>query len=276
MLKFFRRIRQQLIVKGNLKRYLIYAIGEILLVVIGILIALQINNWNEERKSNTQIHILLDNLAKSIEEDKEYLNTTANLHEFRSNSLTRLYQTTLATKHSYSPIRQISKLENNRYWNGPYPDTVNVDFAKLTMIYSGIHDEVVINKNVLDELKSTGLFSALKNNSLKASINSYYSFVNRHFLIDDWNKDLSVSWRHFLRDEYGVLTMELYNNDNPYDLVRNNEPIRIRIYEMIGPARFRSNNASEAIKLAEDLLIEIHKYQKKNNASTKRTEDKNN
>jgi hypothetical protein len=52
MIKFFRRIRQKLINEGNLKRYLIYAIGEILLVVIGILIALQINNWNEGQKTH--------------------------------------------------------------------------------------------------------------------------------------------------------------------------------------------------------------------------------
>ena len=47
MLKFFRRIRQKLIAENKVGKYLIYAIGEIVLVVIGILIALWINNWNE-------------------------------------------------------------------------------------------------------------------------------------------------------------------------------------------------------------------------------------
>ena len=50
MIKFFRRIRQKLLNEGNLKRYLIYAIGEILLVMIGILLALQVNNWNESNR----------------------------------------------------------------------------------------------------------------------------------------------------------------------------------------------------------------------------------
>jgi len=50
MINFFRRIRQNLLSEGKTGKYLKYAIGEIILVVIGILIALSINNWNEERK----------------------------------------------------------------------------------------------------------------------------------------------------------------------------------------------------------------------------------
>ena len=50
MLKFFRNIRRKLISEGKLRRYLVYALGEILLVVIGILIALQVNNWNQVQK----------------------------------------------------------------------------------------------------------------------------------------------------------------------------------------------------------------------------------
>ncbi len=52
MIKFFRKIRQNMIKENKVSKYFIYAIGEIVLVVIGILIALQINNWNEQRKSN--------------------------------------------------------------------------------------------------------------------------------------------------------------------------------------------------------------------------------
>ena len=59
MLGFLRRIRRSLIDQGHLKKYFIYAIGEIILVVAGILIALQINNWNEQRKSRTEAQQLL-------------------------------------------------------------------------------------------------------------------------------------------------------------------------------------------------------------------------
>ena len=61
MIKFFNNIRSTLIDEGNMKRYLIYAIGEIVLVVLGILIALQINNWNTERLNR---HIEKDYLSE--------------------------------------------------------------------------------------------------------------------------------------------------------------------------------------------------------------------
>ncbi|WP_281541910.1 DUF6090 family protein [Maribacter aestuarii] len=70
MIKFFRKIRQNLLSEGKTGKYLKYAIGEIILVVIGILIALQINNWNEDRKSEAKKQDyyvqLLDDLSNDI------------------------------------------------------------------------------------------------------------------------------------------------------------------------------------------------------------------
>ncbi len=73
MLKFFRKIRQRLLKEGRLSTYLLYAIGEIFLVVIGILIALQINNWNEARKAAANEAYLLNEILLNLKEDKEQL-----------------------------------------------------------------------------------------------------------------------------------------------------------------------------------------------------------
>ncbi len=62
MLKFFRKIRQQLLLENNFSRYLLYATGEILLVMIGILLALQVSNWNTHQNERKQEQLLLLNL----------------------------------------------------------------------------------------------------------------------------------------------------------------------------------------------------------------------
>lgn len=67
MLKFFRHIRKRLVDQNNIRTYLLYATGEIFLVVIGILIALQVNNWNEERKRMARFEFGLRELYTSIQ-----------------------------------------------------------------------------------------------------------------------------------------------------------------------------------------------------------------
>ncbi len=69
MLRFFRRIRQRLLTKNNFSKYLLYAIGEILLVVIGILIALSIDNWNTYRKDRSSEADYLKRLSNDLARD---------------------------------------------------------------------------------------------------------------------------------------------------------------------------------------------------------------
>lgn len=73
MIKFFRHIRRSLIEKNQMGKYLKYAIGEILLVVIGILIALQINNWNQQRKDRNQEQFILERLKNDLASDIELI-----------------------------------------------------------------------------------------------------------------------------------------------------------------------------------------------------------
>ena len=75
MIKFFRKIRQQLLSEGKTGKYLKYAIGEIVLVVIGILIALSINNWKNYQDDRAEEQILLQNLQQEF---------TKNLNELQS------------------------------------------------------------------------------------------------------------------------------------------------------------------------------------------------
>ena len=71
MLTFLRKIRHNLIKTGSARKYALYAIGEIVLLVIGILIALQINNWNENRKENKISQEYLTGITNDITKDLE-------------------------------------------------------------------------------------------------------------------------------------------------------------------------------------------------------------
>ncbi|WP_019668593.1 DUF6090 family protein [Eudoraea adriatica] len=79
MIKVFRKIRQRLLTENKFSKYILYAFGEIVLVVIGILIALQINNWNEQRKDNLIEKELLKGLVIDFTETKSRLKETINL-----------------------------------------------------------------------------------------------------------------------------------------------------------------------------------------------------
>lgn len=67
MIKFFRNIRHIMIKENKLSKYLLYAIGEIILVVIGILIALKINNYNEKQKNDQKVYTILRQVQKELE-----------------------------------------------------------------------------------------------------------------------------------------------------------------------------------------------------------------
>ena len=138
MIKFFRHIRKNLLSQGKTGKYFKYAIGEILLVVIGILIALQLNNWNENRKKRAQEQALLVQLQSEFNSNLKQLDEKITIRKNMYNSslkllhyidnpvgihndsiLKHLVQTTLSP--TFNPIStdfigtgRIQLLQNNR------------------------------------------------------------------------------------------------------------------------------------------------------------------
>ena len=111
MIKFFRTIRKDLMEKNKTGKYLKYAIGEIILVMIGILLALQVNNWNEKQKLNAKAQDYYVQLLDDLNSDKLFAKQTIEkFSEFRKDyeDYTNLY-----LKPSLKPIEifnHISKL----------------------------------------------------------------------------------------------------------------------------------------------------------------------
>ena len=81
MLTFLRKVRKSLIDSGSTRRYLAYAIGEILLVMIGILLTLQVNNWKEQRKEHALEENYLQEIKKDLQKDTANLHLTYSVHE---------------------------------------------------------------------------------------------------------------------------------------------------------------------------------------------------
>ena len=90
MIKLFRKIRQNLLMENKTGKYFKYAIGEIVLVVIGILIALQINNWNTHRIERSKENSYLVNLKQDLNNQMQMIERNLSGEEFIYNSLTKV------------------------------------------------------------------------------------------------------------------------------------------------------------------------------------------
>ena len=124
MIKFFRKIRQNLLTENKFSKYLLYATGEIVLVVIGILIALTLNNNNAKEKSETKALVVFDELLEELASNITSIKKIGLFYKVKD-SLTYLVLNTQLTKEHYqndivafySLTGQISRIDlsNNSY-----------------------------------------------------------------------------------------------------------------------------------------------------------------
>ena len=97
MIKFFRHIRLNLMEQNKTAKYLKYAIGEIILVVFGILIALQINNWNENQKKKKQLDGIYTIIEQNLKTDLNNIKVPIEFYEKLDSTLLRVMTTTYPT-----------------------------------------------------------------------------------------------------------------------------------------------------------------------------------
>jgi hypothetical protein len=107
MIKFFRKIRQKMLTENKVSQYLFYAFGEIILVVIGILIVLSINNWNDQKKNWASEFLYYNRILEDFELDKQLIEELKNKANYRIDlSKKTLLDLDSGTKDKYHIINQ--------------------------------------------------------------------------------------------------------------------------------------------------------------------------
>jgi len=156
MIKFFRKIRQKLLAQNKFTKYIVYAAGEILLVVIGILIALQINNWNEQRKTEIDRQKLIATLI----EDFEYTQKDILSDE----------------------LPYISRLQENMdsflYFSKEKESDVSVDSLRILAISFFRYNHFNPNLTSYNQAVSSGSISLLNNSALMNQFTKFKQYLN--------------------------------------------------------------------------------------------------
>lgn len=157
---FFNKIRKTLLPSSGLKRYLAYAIGEILLVVIGMLIALEINDWAQNRAERKQERVILGNLISDLKEElilqKELIQVENNYFS-KATATFDHFAKQGGFNHMDSTLSTLNSLHLRRTFN-----PVNATFKEMT---------------------SSGSIKLIQNDSLKRAILKYYHFQERVALV---------------------------------------------------------------------------------------------
>jgi len=181
MLTFLRRIRRSQIISGATTKYILYALGEIALVVIGILIALQINNSNQERQNRLREIKLLKELKSNLQVNEKRLIEDISLENVYFNSAKIIVQ----------------HLDDNL----PYHDSLAIHFQ-----LSQLSADIVLVTSAYEALKSIG-FDIISNDTLRSSIinlfdTDYTSMVRNTRGLEDqfWPSVTIPLWIKHLRN----------------------------------------------------------------------------
>ena len=204
MIKFFRKIRYKLMSENKTGKYFKYAIGEIILVMIGILLALQINNWNENRKQLAHGQTLMFELMDEVTEDISTFNwAIKNLKESIKNQET-LFK-----------IKDLRRLDSD----------------SLSYLFLMANIDIKVNANTFEKIKNQGLTQLTANDSLNKTINQYFDISVMSF-----NRSIEWFWRRYLKriDYFNETNAVDFNTDMVEGLDKvNEELIQKQLFEFI-------------------------------------------
>lgn len=201
MLPFFRRVRKQLADDNQALKYLRYAIGETVLVVVGILIALSINNWNESNKQKKFEQEILRQIQTNLTKDQAKLKVVKASFQNAISSIDKLLNYNGATQEK----------DSLKYWLG---DIIQFDrFQPLT--------------NAYEVLKSNGL-DHIRNHQLRFLLGTYYDDEVNHVIksLGDVELVFLTYWHPILQKEVLAFKFKDYVIIRDFDIFKKSSPAR--------------------------------------------------
>jgi len=206
MIKFFRKIRQRLLTENKFSKYLIYAVGEIILVVIGILIALQFNTWQMEKKDRQIEKTLLKNIKRDLESDIHELRNVKEFKISQNKAGLRLLEYFIdASKPLEDTIQFINDFHLISYFMVPSANRTSFDIATSTGYMNNITNDSLVNE-LSNYYNNIGLEQHVT--ETKRFINAYKenNLVTKYLLYSKNVKGLD--------GQGGEYALERYINDN--------------------------------------------------------------
>lgn len=189
MIKFFRKIRQKLISENKFSKYLIYAIGEIVLVVIGILIALSINNWNEDRKLKQLKREYLYSLKRDLTADLTLLNealfyaendikTNAAFASRLSSSNATIDTLKIIARYEFNPIMKGLRTLNQNTYNSLIT-TGNIELLGKDLT-ENVQEYYAVQENSMSFIltNSQSYIDAVKDYGMDFPMNTTFNAIN--------------------------------------------------------------------------------------------------
>lgn len=249
MIAFFRKIRKNLVSEGKTVKYFKYALGEIILVVIGILIALQINNWNEYKKLKVQETEALEEIVSDLNFNIKVFKETLNGKKRPGNINNTLNSLHLVIDHLQS--------------NLAYHDSLDVHFGIFTYSLNVINYKT----SGYESLSSVGL-DLIQNTKLRSQIGEYYTssiVIPKNVsdgLIEDFNNYmLDYIRKDFITTEYAHSAMYTLHPRNYDELREAGEYLEsLKIY--LSAYESYQEEINNAIKASNSLKDHIESYLK--------------
>lgn len=224
MIRLFRKIRSQLLSEKRYSIYILYASGEILLVMVGILLALQIDNWNDSRKDRIEELKYLQSYSSDLSQDTAYLNYK--IHE------AQIVQDSFDLFMNLLPQQQVS----------------HMDMVNLIRLPNWLADELILQDYTFQEITNSGKFGLFRDSRIKEGIVDYYKSyeISRKHISEMTASGLSIFMElmpHLARYfNYESLSEYEIFPEQDWDWINKPEDLRYKQMEAAGSHyRFKSD-----------------------------------